>query len=255
MIGVPAHADGIEVDLELILMVDVSRSMTPNELEIQRRGYAEALNSPEVFTAMQSGLLQKVAMAYVEWAGWGSQRVIVDWRLLETQEDLAAFGNTLTNEFTPTLRRTSISSALLYAGDSLEDNIYDGLRRVIDVSGDGPNNQGELVEPARDSVLAKGITINGLPLMTREGMGTQWHLDDLDLYYRDCVIGGPGAFVIPVTRWDDFAGAVKRKLVLEMVWRDLDEPKHVPVQFAPIKKADCQIGEKIWQRRNDTWMP
>ncbi|MDJ0629190.1 MAG: DUF1194 domain-containing protein [Rhodobacter sp.] len=244
--GRSVAADGIEVDLELILMVDVSRSMTERELEIQRRGYAAALQSDEVFAALRSGLLQRVAMTYVEWAGWASQRVIVDWRLLETREDLDAFARTLTAEFDPALRRTSISGALLFAAESLRDNAYQGLRRVVDVSGDGPNNQGRPVRRARDAVTAQGITINGLPLMTQEGMGSQFHLDDLDLYYRDCVIGGPGGFVIPVHDWNDFAAAVKRKLVLEMVWRPRSEP--VPVQYAPGPSYDCLIGEKIWDR-------
>ncbi len=243
----PAQADGIEVDLELILMVDVSRSMTPRELEIQRRGYAAALQSDAVYAAMRSGLLQRVALAYVEWAGTNAQRVIVDWRLLETRDDLDAFAETLTAEFNPNLRRTSISGALLYAAESLEDNIYAGLRRVIDVSGDGPNNAGRPVLQAREAVLAQGITINGLPLMTREGMGERWHLDDLDAYYRDCVIGGPGAFVIPVLDWDDFAEAVQRKLVLEMVWRPPSEAV-VPVQYTRAPAQDCLIGEKIWDQ-------
>ncbi|MEM1387490.1 MAG: DUF1194 domain-containing protein [Pseudomonadota bacterium] len=256
-----ASADGVEVDLELILMVDVSRSMSGNELEIQRRGYAEALQSEAVYEALRSGLLQRVAMAYVEWAGAGSQRIVVDWRLLETREDLAAFGNTLTAEFNPSLRRTSISSALLYAADSLEDNSYIGLRRVIDVSGDGPNNQGVPVEGARDAVLAQGITINGLPLMTKEGLGSAWNIDALDLYYQDCVVGGPGAFVIPVYDWAGFADAVRRKLVLEMVFipDNLRGLPLIPAQYRPggaeREKFDCLIGEKIWDRRARDWMP
>ena len=253
LLAAPAQADGVEVDLELILMVDVSRSMTPRELEIQRRGYAEALASEPVFTALQSGLLQRVAMAYVEWAG--TQRVIVDWRLLETREDLDAFAKTLTADFHPALRRTSISSAIDYASHSLETNAFAGLRRVIDVSGDGPNNLGRMVTLARDAAIEKGIVINGLPLMTREGMGSDWwHLEDLDLYYEDCVIGGPGSFVIPVLDWDDFAEAVRRKLVLEMVsWPHLNSP--IPVQYTPQPRApaDCRIGEKMWERRQQMW--
>jgi hypothetical protein len=243
-----AHA--AEVDLELVLLVDVSRSMTERELEIQRLGYAAALQSDDVYAAVQSGLLQRVALSYVEWAG--TQEVIVDWRLLESREDLQAFAKTLTTGFNPALRRTSISEALIFAARSIESNIYDGLRKVIDVSGDGPNNQGRPVAQARDEVLAAGMTINGLPLMTREGMGSQWHLDDLDLYYGACVTGGPGSFVVPVLDWEDFAHAVRRKLVLEIAG-DPASDSVVPAQFLPQDPYDCMIGEKMWEQRRMDW--
>jgi hypothetical protein len=247
----PADADGIEVDVELLLLVDVSRSMSPGELEIQRRGYAEALRSAPVLAAIRSGLLARVAMSYVEWAGLGTQRVVVDWRLLETRDDLDAFADVLANEFNPALRRTSISSALDYGARSIRDNGYQGLRRVIDVSGDGPNNAGRPVLPARDAAIADGIVINGLPLMTREGMGSQWHLDDLDEYYRHCVIGGPGAFVIPVHDWAGFAEAVRRKLVLEIA--GLPPTRVIRAQYRPAPAYDCLIGEKIWERNRRYW--
>ncbi len=247
----PASADGIEVDLELVLMVDVSRSMTTRELEIQRRGYAEALDSDVVFAAMQSGLLQRIALTYVEWAG--TQDVIVDWQLLETRSDLADFAAALSNRFDPTLRRTSISEALMFGAETLESNPYDGLRRVIDVSGDGPNNQGRPVTDARDALIAQGIVINGLPLMTREGMGSQWHLEDLDIYYETCVIGGPGAFVLPVLDWADFTDAVRRKLVLEMV--ALPPPRVLqPAQYDARDPSDCLVGEKMWRDRRGNWI-
>ncbi|OSQ51233.1 DUF1194 domain-containing protein [Marivita geojedonensis] len=240
----------VEVDLELVLMVDVSRSMTERELEIQRRGYAEALRSDAVFAALQSGLLQTVAMSYVEWAG--TQEVVIDWRVLHSRADLDAFAEILTSRFDPALRRTSISEALIFGARMIETNAFRGLRRVIDISGDGPNNQGRAVTVARDAVLAKGITINGLPLLTQEGMGSAWHLDGLDIYYETCVIGGPGAFVIPVFDWDDFAEAVQRKLVLEMVSRPVP-PRIIPAQATPRDPTDCLIGEKIWQERRRYW--
>jgi hypothetical protein len=247
----PAIAAEIEVDLELVLMVDVSRSMTERELEIQRKGYAEALRSDAVFAALQSGLLQTVGVTYVEWDG--TQEVVIDWRLLHTRDDLDAFAEILTSRFDPALRRTSISEALIFGARLIETNEYKGLRRVIDISGDGPNNQGRTVTVARDAVLAKGIIINGLPLLTREGMGSAWHLDDLDVYYQTCVIGGPGSFVIPVFDWDDFAKAVQRKLVLEMVSRPVDA-KILPAQsLLRHDPTDCQIGEKIWQDRRRYW--
>ncbi len=245
-----ATAQELEVDLELVLMVDVSRSMTERELEIQRKGYAEALRSDEVFAALQSGLLQTVAVTYVEWAG--TQEIVVDWRLLHSRDDLNAFADVLISRFDPALRRTSISEALLFGEFLIETNKYKGLRRVIDISGDGPNNQGRTVTVARDAVVASGITINGLPLLTREGMDSSWHLENLDIYYETCVIGGPGAFVIPVFDWDDFAEAVKRKLVLEMVSRP-PQAEIVPVQSLQRDPTDCRIGEKIWQDRRRYW--
>ena len=227
-------------------MVDVSRSMTPHELEIQRRGYAAAINSDAVYAAVRAGLLQRVAVTYVEWAG--TQRVIVDWRLLQSRADLEAFAQALSDEFDPGLRRTSISEALVFGDALIRSNIYSGLRRVIDVSGDGPNNQGRPVTIARDAVLADGIVINGLPLMTREGMGSQWTIDDLDLYYQACVTGGPGSFVIPVHDWNDFADGVRRKLVLEMAGPPV-APAAAPVQVAARDTYDCMIGEKLLRER------
>jgi hypothetical protein len=250
ILGGPAVAQDIEVDLELVLLADVSRSMTERELEIQRRGYAEALISPVVFKAIQTGLLQRIALTYVEWAG--SQEVIVAWRLIETQADLDRFAEDLTVRFDPSLRRTSISEALLFGAESMRRNLFTGLRQVIDISGDGPNNQGRGVEVARDAVLSRGIVINGLPLMTREGMGLQWHLDDLDVYYRNCVIGGPGSFAIPVLDWADFAEAVRRKLVLEIAGLQ-PTVRIMPVQSIQKDPTDCLVGEKIWQNRARGW--
>ena len=160
-----------EVDLELFLAVDVSRSMTPRELEIQRRGYAEALVSREVVSAIERGLLGRIALTYVEWAGAASQRVVVDWTLIESRADAEAFAEKITAHFEDAMRRTSISGAIDYATWAFDENGFQGLRRVIDISGDGPNNQGRTVTDARDEALAAGIVINGLPLMTKEGRG------------------------------------------------------------------------------------
>ena len=228
--------------------------MTPRELEIQRRGYAEALVSEAVVDAIRRGQLGQVAITYVEWAGTESQRVIVGWTLLRGRADAEAFAARLTAHFDENLRRTSISGALDYSVRLFDGNGFRSLRQVIDVSGDGPNNQGRPVNLARDDALALGITINGLPLMTREGMGVQWHLDDLDIYYRDCVIGGPAAFVIPVHEWEHFPAAVQRKLVLDLVRLDDirdDQPRVVPASGTA--SYDCQIGEKIWRDLQDDW--
>ncbi|MEM7520872.1 MAG: DUF1194 domain-containing protein [Pseudomonadota bacterium] len=248
----PAHSQNVEVDLELVLLVDVSRSMTERELELQRRGYAEALASGEVFDAVQSGLLQTIALTYVEWAG--DQEVIVDWRIIKSRQDLKDFADQLTVRFEPGLRRTSISSALTFGANRIAANEFAGLRRVIDISGDGPNNLGPLVTRSRDAVLAKGITINGLPLMTDEGGFSGFHLDNLDIYYQTCVTGGSGSFVIPVFDWPDFADAVRRKLVLEIAGLTKDA-KIIKTQARDPR--DCQIGEKIWDefQRNRMFLP
>lgn len=237
------------VDVELVLAVDVSRSMTARELEIQRRGYAEALVSDEVIDAItHGGFHGQIALTYIEWAGTFSQRVIVDWTLVKTKADAEAFAAKLTANFNPALRRTSISGIIDYAIPSFDKSDFTGERRVIDVSGDGPNNDGRAVLGARADATARGITINGLPLMTREGLGHQWHLDDLDVYYRECVITGPTAFVIPVLKWEDFPEAVRQKLVLELA--NL-QPEKAKVQQA--SGYDCLIGEKIWNRFFGDW--
>lgn len=239
------RADDMEVDVELFLAVDVSRSMSPAELEIQRRGYAEAIASAEVLDAIQNGLLGRIAVTYVEWAGEYSQRVIVPWTLLSTPEHARAVAHQITARFDTGLRRTSISGALHYAAADFEGNGFHGLRRVIDVSGDGPNNQGHPVEGARDAALKAGFIINGLPLMTTDALSEIWGIPDLDIYYQNCVIGGPGAFVIPVLDWDQFAGAVKRKLVLEIAGL----PARIqPVQYTPPAEYDCLVGEKMWEQ-------
>lgn len=242
-----ARAQEAPVDVELVLAVDVSRSMTPRELEIQRRGYAEAIGSLEVWEAIAGGAYGRIALTYVEWAGAGSQRTVAPWTLVASRADARAFAGRLTARFETSMRRTSISGAIDHAATLFDGNGFAGERLIIDVSGDGPNNEGRPVERARDDALARGIVINGLPLMTREGMGVHWQLRDLDRYYTDCVIGGPAAFVVPVTDWAEFANAVRRKLVMELVG-----PPAAPVvraQYLPERAAgyDCLIGEKIWR--------
>lgn len=242
----------IEVDLELVLAVDASRSMSPGERDLQRQGYAAALTAPEVIGAIRGGFLGRIGLTYVEWAGAGANRVIVDWTLIETPQDAAAFAAGITRAVAPGMRRTSISGALLFARARLGQSPFAAPRRVIDISGDGPNNQGLPVLAARDLLVSEGVTINGLPLMTSEGAGGAWQLPDLDLYYQACVIGGPGAFVVPVRDWSQFAAAVRRKLVLEI--SGLAERGLRRAQAAAPTSYDCLIGEKIWERRRGwTW--
>ena len=248
-LGTPAHAT--EVDVELALMVDVSRSMGPAELEIQRRGYAEAIASDEVVNVILNSFTGSIAVTYVEWAGYGLQREIVPWTLIDSREAAQAVSAQLTADFNYAMRRTSISGAVDFARESIRSNDFEGLRKVIDISGDGPNNDGRPVTVSRDAAIEEGLIINGLPLMTEDST-SRWGIDDLDVYYWECVIGGPGAFVIPVLDWDDFPMAVRRKLVLELV----GPPDVILAQGRSGQTEDgydCLIGEKLRQQRESIW--
>jgi hypothetical protein len=253
-IGLQASAEEV-VDIELVLAVDVSLSMAPFELDIQRDGYAAALTSEAVIQAILDGAHGRIAITYVEWAGDTVQRVIVPWTVIASGEDAEDFARRLTARPAGSARRTSISGALTFAASLFDDNGFAGMKRVIDISGDGPNNQGEPVVDARDRAIAKGITINGLPLMTDGGLTSAFDIPDLDRYYADCVIGGPGAFVIPVNDWSQFPEAIRRKLVLELAggpMRPAGEGFPVlPAQDEP--GYDCLIGEKRWLERSWMW--
>ncbi|WP_246727775.1 DUF1194 domain-containing protein [Chelativorans sp. Marseille-P2723] len=241
------------VDVELILAVDVSLSMSPGELEIQRRGYAEALTHESVVQAIEDGINGRIALSYFEWAGDFSQRIVVPWTVVASAEDAARVAEMLSATPPRSARRTSISGAISFAADLFAESSFNGLRRVLDISGDGPNNQGPPVEEARDSLLAAGVTINGLPLMTNEGFSSNYDVADLDLYYADCVIGGPGAFMIPVNAWEQFSEAVRRKLVIELAGKEPAQMQPSIVLAQAEQRRDCMIGEKMWQDRNRMW--
>lgn len=235
--------------MELVLAVDVSLSMSPAELAIQREGYAAALKDPQVLRAIAGGYHGRIAISYFEWAGTGTHHVVVPWTVIATPEDAAAVADRLTASVPNSARRTSISAALEFAGDLFAESGFAGVKRVVDVSGDGPNNQGALVTEARDRLVAQGVTINGLPLMTTGGFLSPFDVKELDRYYTECVIGGPGAFVVPVNEWAQFPEAVRRKLVLELAQTELP----VVLAQASGEGADCTIGERIWRNRGWQW--
>lgn len=242
------------VDVELILAVDVSLSMSPAELEIQRRGYASALVHDGVIRAIADGAYGRIAVTYVEWAGQGTQHVVVPWTVISGREEAEAFASKLSASPPNSARRTSISSALLFAADLFAESGFRGMKRVVDVSGDGANNQGPPVDEVRDGLAAQGVTINGLPLMTRGGSASVFDIENLDVYYTNCVIGGPGAFMIPVNDWSQFPEAIRRKLVLELAGRTPEEPAALPVvKVADASGYDCQVGERMWRERNWIW--
>jgi hypothetical protein len=234
------------VDDELVLAVDVSQSMDAGEHRLQRAGYVEALLHPEVLRAVQTGIYGRVAITYVEWGGPLSQAVAVPWTLVEDQASARGFAEALTARPMRTIHGTSISGALAFAASLFEANGYDGFRRVIDVSGDGPNSSGRPVVPIRDAVLGQGLIVNGLPIMLRQADYTPWSIPDLDIYYADCVIGGPGAFVLPVDDPAQLADAIRQKLVLEIAGTPPSVMPATATTRAP--RIDCLIGEKLRQR-------
>jgi hypothetical protein len=235
------------VDIELVIAVDVSYSMDLDELAVQREGYAQAIVSKDFLQAVKTGPNSKVALTYFEWSASSDQKIIVPWRVIDGPESADAVANEIMK--TPVRRgsRTSISGAINFAMPLFEKNPYRGLRRVIDISGDGPNNIGAPVTGARDAALAKGITINGLPIMVKEPSYSSMDIDNLDLYYEDCVIGGPGSFVVSIKDRDKFKEAIRTKFLLEVAGRT-PERRIVPAAKKE-PRVPCLIGEKLWQDR------
>src|ERR1700726_3531173 len=242
-----AKDDKASVDVELILAVDVSYSMDMDELAVQREGYAQAIVSKEFLQALKSLPNGKIAVTYFEWAASNDQKIIIPWRVIDGPETADAVADEIMKTPIRRASRTSISGAINFAMPLFEANPYRGLRRVIDISGDGPNNNGSPVTIARDTALAKGITINGLPIMVKEPSYSTMDIDHLDFYYEDCVIGGPGSFVVSIKDRDRFKEAIRTKLLLEVAGRT-PERRIVPVADKE-PRVSCLIGEKIWQDR------
>lgn len=243
-----------EVDLELVLAVDISRSMDFEEQKLQRAGYVEAFRHPEVIAAIGSGMIGRIAVTYLEWAGPGTQLHVVPWTLVEDTQSAHVFADAMAAAPISRERHTSISTGLVTAAGLLAASPFAGLREVIDVSGDGPNNMGPPVLEARQAVLDRGVTINGLPIMLRPGGGF-FNVHDLDVYYENCVIGGPAAFLVTVKSADRFAVAIRRKLVLEIAGRTpMRVPELIPAAAIKVQGGyDCLIGEKLRQQRMQRW--
>jgi hypothetical protein len=239
--------NAVPVDVELVLAVDVSYSMDPEEQALQREGYITGITSRDFMQALRGGQHAKVALTYFEWAGPYDQKIVVPWRLIDGPETADAFANEIARAPYRRASRTSISGALNFAKPLFDASGYRGFRRVIDVSGDGANNSGPFVAIARDDVLAAGLTINGLPIMLKRPNSFTMDVENLDVYYEDCVIGGPGAFVIPIRERDQFKEATRTKLVLEIAG-GTPERRVVPVQ-GRASRVSCTIGEQMWRER------
>jgi hypothetical protein len=240
-------ASAIPVDVELVIAVDVSYSMDPDEQALQREGYVQALTSREFLRALHEGANGKIAVTYFEWAGQNDQKILMPWRLIEGPESADAVAAELAAAPYRRASRTSISGGLTFAKPLFDNSGYRGLRRVIDVSGDGANNAGSPIVPVREDVLAAGITINGLPIMLKRPNPGTMDIENLDVYYEDCVTGGPGSFVIPIRERSQFIEATRNKLVLEVAGRQ-PAARVIPAS-ADAPRISCTIGEKLWQDR------
>lgn len=271
--ALPAQAAEQEVDLALVLAVDISYSMDEDEQKLQRQGYMDALRSREVLEAIGKGAIGRIAVTYVEWAGQRSQDVIVPWRIIEGPESADSFVEVLSKAPIRRAFRTSISGGIDFSAALFTAGSVKALRRVIDVSGDGPNNEGRAVTDARDEAVSQGITINGLPILLKRPGYTD--ISDLDSYYRDCVIGGVGAFMVQLREMQQFSHVIRTKLVTEIA--DLGQTpddqfgRIMPLiqqagilspspQFAQTQprverapatggRTSCLVGERMWNQR------
>jgi hypothetical protein len=208
------------VDLLLVLAADVSRSVDGPKFQLQREGYAAAISDPRVIEAIRSGPNSRIAICFLEWSGVGAQKVVIDWTTISDSASARRFGDQLLEAPRSFADRTSISGGIEFAMAQFERAPFEGRRRTIDVSGDGTNNSGRDVGLARDDALAKGVTINGLVILSDRPMS--WNPEHtnppggLANYYRDNVVGGSGAFVMVAENFNSFGRAILNKLIAEI---------------------------------------
>ena len=234
----PASAEP-QLDLALVLAVDISSSMEAEEQSLQRAGFSEAFRSSLVHEAIRNGPAGRIAVTYVEWSGTKEQTVIVPWTVIDGPEKAKAFADRLASKPIRQAGMTSISGAIDFSRGLFTEIGGIAARRVIDISGDGPNNDGRKVVLARDEAVAEGIVINGLPIMFGQTRNSP-EMDGLDVYYKECVIGGVGAFMIPLHDPEQFAMVIRTKIMREIAGIEDRDPKVVPTQ----SRMNCVTGEK-----------
>ena len=220
VLGTVARAQ--DVDLLLVLASDVSRSVDTRKFELQRQGYAAALSNRRVVEAIQSGPHGKIAICFVEWSGATSLKLVIDWTIVSDAASARKIGDQMLELPRSFADRTSISAGLEFSFAQLERSPYKAARRTIDVSGDGTNNSGRDIASVRDEVTAKGVTVNGLVILSDSPL--PWNPEHtnppggLGEYYRRNVIGGPGAFVMVAENHDSFGQAIVKKMIAEIAW-------------------------------------
>ncbi|TPN76866.1 DUF1194 domain-containing protein [Mesorhizobium sp. CU2] len=243
----PARGEALPVDVELVLAVDISQSMDEEEFALQRAGYVEALRHPDFINAVRSGPRGRIALAYFEWAGVVRDDGILAWQVIDGDDSANAFADRVASRPFRSFRGTSISGALSFGAGLLEQADFAAPRRVIDISGDGPNNIGPPVAVMRDAALAKGIVINGLPVLISPSPS----FSHLDRYYADCVTGGPGSFVLPIYAASEFSTAIRRKLIQEV--SGITGAKTIRIDMAA--SVDCLQGERERRKYSDPYFP
>src|SRR6266566_8934080 len=245
-----AAPPGQHVDVALVIATDASYSVDDNEARFQREGAIAAFRNPEVVKAIQAGALGRIAVAYIDFSSYSTNKIIADWHVVHDTASAEAFADLLASAPRTLGVQTSISSGLEMAELLLDTSGYTATKRVIDVSGDGPNNEGHLVDRVRDQIIAKGITINGLPIMTPADQFDVYYLPELDKYYAGCVIGGPGSFIQVAHGFEDLERALRRKLIQEI---SSAAPKPLLMKVAavsersshPAYEKGCDIGERM----------
>jgi len=216
----PAARAAEPVDLLLVLAADVSRSVDAQKFQLQREGYAAAIANPRVLDAIRAGRNGRIAVLFLEWSGFASQHVVIDWTPIDGPKAAQEFGTRLLESPRSFADRTSISGGIDFAVAQFARAPFTAERHTIDVSGDGTNNAGRAVNAARDEALALGITINGLVILSATPL--PWNPEHtnppggLAKYYRDNVVGGPGAFVLEAKDFNSFGQAIIKKMIAEI---------------------------------------
>ena len=217
-----------QVDLLLVLSSDVSRSVDTRKFQLQREGYAAALSNPRVIEAIRSGPHGKIAICFVEWSGATSLKLVIDWTVVSDAASARKIGDQMLELPRSFADRTSISAGLEFSMAQLERAPYQAIRRTIDVAGDGTNNSGRDINSVRDEILAKGVTINGLVILSETPL--PWNPEHtnpaggLDNYYRNNVTGGPGSFVMVAENHNSFGQAIVKKMIAEIAWVEPEKP-------------------------------
>ncbi len=221
----PAHAQPVgssqDVDLLLVLAADVSRSVDEIKFKLQREGYAAAITDPAIVRAMQAaGPKKRIALMFIEWAGAGETKVIVDWTSVGNPEDARAFADRLLAAPRPFYGRTAIGGAIEISLAQLASSPFRSDRKIIDISGDGTNNAGREVTEARDQAIAAGVVVNGVVILSKIPLPfnpAHTHpMGGLLAYYENNVIGGPGSFALAAENFETFGQALRTKLIKEI---------------------------------------